>query len=249
LVDLTGKAVAQFVQTVSLWQGAKTIEIEIELISLFAELATDPWNSYFGARFAWPSSAAELRRSVHGCSVSTHVPRLEAPQFVEIVDGSLRTAIVTGGHVYHRRSSDRMLDSILKVRGETATQFRLSVGIDVPHVWKAAQEQFLPPTAIYGGGRSAGTNSSGWLFHIDAPNLMATHWSPLAEGGKVVGFRVRLLETEARRGPVRVRCFRQPMSAERVDLAGKPHSELTIDEGAVVCEIGPYEWIQIEARW
>jgi hypothetical protein len=94
----------------------------------------------------------------------------------------------------------------------------------------------------------AGANS-GWMYHVDAPNVAATHWSPLVEAGRVVGFRVRLLETEARRGQIRIRCFRPLKSAQRVDLNGAPRGELTIDGEAVVCEIGPYEWIQIDSRW
>ncbi len=41
---------------------------------------------------------------------------------------------------------------------------------------------------------------SSWLFHIDARNLVATHWEPLEQEGRIAGFRVRLLETEGRPG-------------------------------------------------
>jgi alpha-mannosidase len=249
LVHPSGKVLAQFMQTVSLWYGARTIELEIELLSVSAELSADPWNSYVAARFAWSSSTVELRRSVHECSVATEARRFEAPLFVEIIDGSARTGILTGGLPYHRRSGDRMLDTLLKVRGESATRFRLGIGINAPHVWRAAQEMLVPPTVVFEKAVETPSASSGWLFHIDAPNVMATHWSPLEEAGRVAGFRVRLLETEARRGPVRVRCFRPATSAKRVDLAGNLRGELTIVGDSIVCEVGPYEWIQIEARW
>lgn len=263
LVDPSGKALAQFRQVVGLWHGSRTIELEVELISLFAELTSDPWNSYIAARFAWSSSTAEMRRSVHGCSVATNLRRFEAPQFVEIVDGESRTAILCGGLAFHRRSSDRMLDTILKVRGETATRFRLGIGIDSPHTWRTAQEMLVPscsrvsPRLEAGRGQRDSSESGslgetaplGWLFHVDAPNVAATCWSPLVEAGRVVGFRVRLLETEARRGQVRVRSFRPLKSAQRLDLNGAPRGELTIDGDAARCDIGPYEWIQIEARW
>ncbi|MCC7086965.1 MAG: hypothetical protein IT427_18350 [Pirellulales bacterium] len=290
LVDPSGKVLAQFRQVVGLWHSAKSIELEVELISLFAELTSDAWNSYFASRFAWSSSTARLRRSLHGCSAATNLCRIEAPQFVEIVDGDRRTAILCGGLPFHLRSSDRMLDTILKVRGERAMKFRLAIGIDVPHAWRAAQEMLVPPMAVFQSGRDTPAATSGWLFHMDAPNVMATHWSPFIEttphpanadaagnstkadqippaiarstttavspsvkrpfeAGRVAGFRVRLLECEARRGPVRVRCFRQPTSAERFDLDGTPRGKLAIDGDAVICEIGPYEWIQMEARW
>ena len=81
--------------------------------------ATDPWNSYYAARFAWPDETADLWRGVGLARQKTDAARLEAPEYLEIDNGSGRLTIFTGGLPYHRRSDPRMLDTLLVVRGET----------------------------------------------------------------------------------------------------------------------------------
>ena len=90
---------------------------------------------------------------------------------------------------------------------------------------------------------------TGWFFHVDRPNIAVTHCSALEADGRVIGFRLRLLECEGRRGQVKVRSFRPPSSARRIDLSGVLVSDLVVDGEAVNVDFGPYEWIQIEANW
>jgi len=52
---------------------------------------------------------------------------------VEIVSGESRTAVLTGGLPYHRVVGDRMLDSLLVVRGERQRKFLLGIGVDLAH--------------------------------------------------------------------------------------------------------------------
>jgi alpha-mannosidase len=247
LLDPQEQPLAEFVQRVRLWRGRPVIELDIELAPN-QEPRADPWNSYYACRFAWADATADLRRSVHLGSHATDGSRLEAPHFVEVVGEQIRTAILTGGLPYHRRVGLRMLDSLLIVRGETARRFRLGVGLDLPHPWQAAVELLAPQLGLASVPPPA-SGRSGWMFHIDARHVAATGWSPLEEQGRVVGFCARLLEVEGRPGRVRLRCFRAPLAARRVNYQGEPLGDLAIEEDAVQLTIAPHEWVHLEARW
>jgi alpha-mannosidase len=247
LLDGSGKKLGQFTQTFSLWQQSRIVEVEIQITDFVAELTSDPWNSYFASRFAWSDSNADLRRSLHGCSVATEAKQILATDFISISNGKLTTTVLPAGLPYHVRSSPRMLDTLLRVRDETESRFRLGVGIDLPHPWRAAQAIHAKTVAVRGHGEP--TTKQGWLFHVDAPNVAATAWSPLIELGRVVGFKVRLLETEGQGGRVAIRCFKPATSAMHTHANDEPRSGLAIDGDAILLDIGAYEWTQVVARW
>ena len=150
----------------------------------------------------------------------TDAARFEAPEYLEIETASGRISILTGGLPYHRRSDPRMLDSLLIVKGERAHGFRLGVGIDLQQPTAAAALEFItPPLSFFDVGPPL-ANGSGWLFHIDAKNVLATHWEPVVDVADPTaasfppdelpakGFRVRLLETAGRGGRVTLRTYR-----------------------------------------
>jgi alpha-mannosidase len=249
LLDMQGKQLARFQQSVSLWRGSRVIVLEIEIADCSMEPAGDAWNSYLACRFAWPDEAATIRRSIHGCIFETNARRFEAPQFIEVESYKNRTTILPAGMPYHRRIGKRMLDCLLRTRGESSTKFRLGIGIDAPHAWRAAEEIMSPPFVIAEQAPLPASGPTGWFFHVDRPNIAVTHCSPLAEDGRVIGFRLRLLECEGRRSQVKVRSFRPPSAARRVDLSGALVSDLVVDGEAVNVDFGPYEWIQVEANW
>jgi hypothetical protein len=89
-------------------------------------------------------------------------------------------------------------------------------------------------------------DSWGWLFHLDARNVLATCWEPLLAEGKATGFRVRLLETEGRSAALGLRSFRPVTSARKTDFLGEVQSELSVEDDQVNVEIGPREWTQVE---
>ena len=146
-------------------------------------------------------------------SVATEAQRLESPYFIEVRKKKTRTAILCGGLPYHRRNGLRMLDTLLVVPGETARHFRLGVALDEPFPLTAALE-FLGPRLVLPDLPSP-PGGSGWLFHLDVRNVVATAWEPIQEGGHVVGFRVRLLETEGRSVAACLRSFRTVRTAQR----------------------------------
>ena len=156
----------------------------------------------------------------------------------------------------------RMLDTLVKVRGETAESFRFEIGIDVPNPAQAALQLSAPYSVLFASNARPPVARSGWLFHVDARNVVATHWAPLlesiaesteassaAESGRVTGFSVRLLETLGLAGRVTLRCFRSVAEAHCVDFQGEKLAPLVVEDDKIVIEFGAYEWLEIEGVW
>ncbi len=258
LVDADDRRLAGFRQVTRAWAGSRVLHIEIEFDGL-EEPRADPWNSYYAARFAWPDETAELWRGVSLARSKTTAVRIEAPEFVDIDNGAGVISLLTGGLPYHRRSQDRMLDSLLVVRGETARRFTLGIGVDLPQPAAAALEFITPQTVSFDAGPSP-THTSGWFFHLGAKNVVATHWRPLAAANPddpslsgaaapVLGFRTRLLETAGRSGRVILRAFRNVARARQVDFFGQTLLELPVDNDKITLDFAAHEWIEVEAHW
>ncbi|MHC4400962.1 MAG: glycoside hydrolase family 38 C-terminal domain-containing protein [Planctomycetota bacterium] len=247
LVTRAGEEAARFVQTVRARQGSPVLELEIDL-EVDREPGPNPWASYYAARFAWGDAAADVYRSVSLMSRPTDRPQIEAPHFVDVRSEDKRITILTGGLPYHRRIGLRKLDSLLVVRGETCRSFRLGIGVNLTHPVPAALD-FLAPQHVRLEQSPPPPSRSGWLFHVDAKNVIATRWEPLISDGRVAGFRVRLLETEGRRGRIGLRSFRPVASARKVDFRGKEPIQLTVSGDGITLSLGAHEWTQVEAEF
>jgi hypothetical protein len=149
-----------------------------------------------------------------------------------------------------------MLDSLLVVRGERARNFKLGVGIGLAQPAQAAVAFNTPPTGVLTTCPAA-TATSGWFFHVDAKNVVATHWEPVwAEtptdhdaGDKPAalrGVRARLLETAGRAGRVTLRAFRPVSFARQVDFVGQTLLEATVEGDRVRLDFAAHEWIEVE---
>ncbi|HEX7380211.1 MAG TPA: hypothetical protein VF278_24050 [Pirellulales bacterium] len=246
LVDPEGSRIAGFTQRVGLARGSRVVLLEIELDTDLPPRA-DPWNSYYACRFAWGDEAAELRRSVGLTSQFTDARNLEAPYFIEIRAAKARVTLLTGGWPYHRRVGDRMLDTLLVVRGESRRRFTLGIGAGISHPAADALSLLSPASLV--ACQAAPKSPSGWLFHIDAKNVVTTHWEAVEQDGRVVGFRARLWETEGKGGPVRLRSFKAAASARQVDFFGQTIGNVTLEGDTIVAQFTPYELIEIEAKW
>lgn len=247
LMDLHGEKLAGFVQTYRVWRGSRVLVIDVEIDPL-AELKVDPWNSYYCCRFAWAEEAADLFRTVNETRQPASAQRFESPHYIEIAGAKNSTTILTGGLPFHRRHEARMLDSILISRGETQRKFRLGIGIDLTHPMLDAISLLAPPVIIPAAGQPT-SGASGWLFHIDARNVVATHWEPVVEGTTVSGFRVRLLETAGRPANLTLSAFRAVKSARQVDFRGEPVTDCTITEGKIKVDLPAHGWIETVANW
>ena len=247
LVDRDGQRLARFVQTVVVRRGSRVMELGIDL-EVEKQPGPDPWNSYYAARFAWGDATADLYRGVSLASQPTDTPQTESPHFIDVRTEKTRTTILTGGLPYHRRFGLRKLDTLLVVRNETARSFRLGIGVDLMYP-VAAGLDFLAPHTVLQQQAAPPPGGSGWFFHLDAKNVLATHWEPLISDQGVKGFRVRLLETEGRRCRAGLRSFRPIESARKIGFQDGPEeqpTELSVEDDRVTMDIGAHEWIQVE---
>ncbi len=256
LLDREGRRLAGFQQTTRAWRGSRVIELRIDL-DIDRQPGPHPWDSYYAARFAWKDEAASLYRSVNLANLPTELTHIESPHFLDIRRDKRRTTLLCGGLPYHRRFG-RKLDTLLVVRGETATSFRLGIGIDVPHPVSAALGMLAPPLILPDWPRPKTPN--GWLFHLDCRNVLATAWEPVAgedqkdgenRGGPTAlgGFRVRLLETDGCGVQLALRCFRAVAAARKLNRGDMPPIELVVDGDRVNIPIGPHQWIEVEVRF
>jgi alpha-mannosidase len=254
LMDREGQIVARFVQTVTLRRGSRLVEVEIEL-DADRQPGPDPWESYYAARFAWGNEAAELVRGVGLTGEATEGNFVEAPQFLDLRLDNAHTTIFTAGLPYHRRFGAGKLDTLLLVRGETSRRFRLGIGLDLPHPAPMAMD-FLAPDLIR--SQSPPPRSPfGWLFHLDAKNVVATHWETMAapdgQAGPAAagptGFRVRLLETEGRGCRIGLRSFRALAAARLRDASGSEPVALEVAGDLLTAEVPANGWIEVEAEY
>ncbi len=247
LMDLHGTKLAGFTQTYRIWRGSRVLQIEVELDPV-EEPKADPWNSYYCARFAWLDETSELFRTVNETRQSASGQRFEAPHYIEIVGAKNATTILTAGLPFHRRHEHRMLDTLLISRGERARKFRLGIGIDLTHPMLEAVSLMSPPLVLSNVNQPT-SGTSGWLFHLDSRNVIATHLAPEIDKGRVVGFRARLLETAGRPANLTLSAFRAIASARRVNLLGETMDELKIEDGKLKLDMAAQEWSEVVARW
>lgn len=248
LLDRQGRPLAHYRQTYRLWRGSRVLLLDTELEPEQA-CTGDPWNCYYGIRFAWANEAAELYRSANLTRQPVKGQRFEAPLYVEIDDGGTRTAILTGGLPFHRRHGLRMLDSLLIVSGERCRRFQLGIGVELKNPLHEALHLITPPPVLAQTAAPPRAANFGWLFHIDARNVAATHWEAIVEDQRTVGFRARLLETQGRQSQAHLQCFRPVNTARKVNFLGETLSTCPVENGVVQFQLTAHEWAAIEARW
>jgi len=248
LLERDGETVATFIQRYQVWRGSRVLRLQLE-IQAEKEFRSDPWNSYAALRFAWADEGAEIWRTVNETRHKTESTRFETSHYVEVDSGDARTTILTGGLPYHRKQGLRMLDSLLLVRGETATQFELGIGVDLKHPMQQALELLTPTTIVPQQAARTAPADSRWLLHLPARNVQATHWEAIQEGEQIVGFRVRLVETDGRPAKVKLSSFKPVSKAHKSDFQAQSISDCDVEDGAILFELSGHEWAEIEARW
>lgn len=241
------EVLARFEQTVSLATDSRVAEIEVQL-ELLTELRSDPWSSYLACRWAWSQDEAELSRSLGGCWVPTRVRRPESPEGIAVQLAKARVGLFTRGLPYHQRSGERMLDTLLVVRGETQRRFRLALAVGAT-AEQTPDASELALSLLAAELAEPPATPSGWLFHLDRPGLQITSWQTVWESGRPVGLRIRLLESLGRACRTRLQAFRPIGEARSIDAEGNTLAELLLEEGGVVVHLGRYEWLSVECRW
>ena len=239
------QVLATFRQTFRAWLGRPILEIRIE-IQPIQPPAGYGWHAYFGARFAWRDEKALLLRGVNGTGYVTTHTRPETPDFLELRSARQSTFIFTGGLPFHQRHSTRMLDVILIPEGEKTQTFDLALGLDREHPIQTALGMVTPPVLVPVTKGPPHVGSSGWLFHLDAPNLLLTTLRPglasrvaSAPGAGEDSITARMLECSLHGGPAEFRCARNPKRAVLVDARGETLLEATVSGDAAQFEAAP----------
>jgi len=242
ILDEVGGVLATFRQRFRAWLGRPLLEMRIDV---YPERPPEgyPWHSYYGARFAWRDERATLLRGINGNGFVTTHNRPETPDYLEIRDGALTTAIFPGGLPFHQRHGGRMLDVILVPPGESAHTFELAIGLDRDHPMQTALGLVTPVIAVptYRGPPHVGP--TGWLFHLDAPNLLLTSLRPASDDADAV--IARLLECGMHSGEAELRCLRNPREATLMDAGGEVLQSAAVSEDAVRFEVAQGEMVQL----
>jgi hypothetical protein len=236
------QVLATFRQTFRAWLGRPILEMRIE-ITPQQPPAGYPWHAYFGARFAWRDEKAMLLRSVNGMGYVTTHTRPETPDFLELRQGRQSTFLFPGGLPFLQRHSTRMLDVILIPEGEKEQVFDLALGLDREHPIQTALGMVTPPVVVPVTKGPPHVGASGWLFHLDAPNLLLTTLRPGPEGQDSI--TARMLECSLHGSAVEFRCARNPKRAVLVDARGETLLEATVNGDAVQFEAAPGDLIHL----
>jgi alpha-mannosidase len=246
LADLGGQLLAHFTQTVRVARGLAAAIVDVEL-EPHLHREDDVWQSYFASRLAWVDEPVSLRRSVQWLSRDALRERIESPDWVEICDGDGNIVCFGMGLPFHRRAGPTWLDTLLSVHGETTRRYQFALGIDCKY-----------PTQTALGLLTAGAPNAialpfklmqprGWFLHLGARNLIMTHVELLR--GESAGIRCRILETVGRAAETTLAAYLPFRAARITDFRGTASQVLSVVDGAVRFEIGPYRWIQLEAEW
>jgi hypothetical protein len=234
LLDEHNAVLATFRQRFRAWLGRPVLEVRIEL-----RPARPPegyaWHAYYGARFAWRDEQVSLMRGVFGTPAATQYPRPTTGDFLEWRDGRQRTFLLPGGLPFHQKQGGRMLDVVLVPTGETATTFDLALALDrdVPAQLAQGVVTGCPLVSVDHG--QPPTGPSGWLFHLDAPDLLLSSLRPAAGAERAV--LAQLLECGSFTGEAGFRCLREPIRAALVDEEGVSVHDLTPEGDRVTFEV------------
>jgi len=248
LVGRRGDTQATFRQVYQLARGSRVLLVDVTLDNV-SPLGDDPWESFLAIRFAWSEEAALLYRDLAWSRQVTEAARFEASSYVEIDASDGRTAILTGGLPFHRRTGLRHLDTLAIVRGEAKRDFRFGIGVDLTHTLHAAIGLAAPPVVLANQPGPPTPSATGWFFHADAKNVQLSSLQPLLDDGVVCGFRARLLETEGRRASCRLSFFRHVSQAKKTNYQNELIVECETDDGCILLEMSAHEWAQVEAKW
>lgn len=249
---------ANFKQRLRAWLGRPLLEMRIEIEPL-QPAAGYPWHAYFGCRFAWRDERATLLRGINGTGYISNHPRPQTAEYLEIRLGRTSTAIFPGGLPFHQRQDGRMVDVILMPEGEKTTTFELGIGLDRDAPMLTTLGITSPIAVVPTTKGPPHIGASGWLFHLDAMNLLLTRMMPGAmelrgdeaepkpEPRDVV--TARILECGGHSGHAELRCVRDPQRAVLLDARGNFMLEATRTGDTVFLEVSPNDLVHVQIEF
>jgi hypothetical protein len=252
------QVLARFRQRFRAWLGRPVLELRIEIYPEQPP-AGYPWHAYYGARFAWRDERAMLLRGVNGTGyITTHV-RPQTPDYLELRLARQSTVLFPGGLPFHQRHEGRMLDVILVPEGETTHTFELGIALDREHPMQTALGMITPVPLVPTSKGPPHVGAKGWLFHLDAPNLLLTGLRPgrmeaLPEGAEVPAgvadaITARLLECGAFHSHAELRCVRDPKRVALLDARGNFLMEGAMTGDAALFDVAPGDFTQVQVEF
>lgn len=245
LRDEHQNVLSTFRQRYRAWVGRPILEMKIELFPE-REPTGSPWHAYFGARFAWRDERATLLRG--NCnlgSLTTHT-RPVTPEFLELRSGKFKTLILPQGLPFHQRHAGRMLDVILIPPGETARSFSLALSFDREYPAQTAWGLNSPIAAIPVDRGPPAAGATGWLAHLDSPNLLLHNLRPVGDQPAIIA---RLQEISGFAGSASMRFARNPSAAEMLEPDGTTMMPLTLEGDAVQFDYGANDLIDVRVEF
>jgi hypothetical protein len=252
------QALAKFRQRFRAWLGRPLLELRIELYPEQPP-AGPPWHAYYGARFAWRDERTTLLRGVNGTGYVSTNPRPQAPDYLELRSGRYSTVLFPGGLPFHQRHETRMLDVILVPQGESDHVFDLGIGLDREHPMQTALGVTTPVPLCPTDRGPPHVGATGWLFHLDSPNLLLMGLRPggaervevgaAGPAERVDAVTVRLLEIASLGGQAELRCVRDPHRAVLLDARGARLLEATLAGDAVQFSVAPGDFAQVQVEF
>ncbi|MEY3459467.1 MAG: hypothetical protein RL215_2624 [Planctomycetota bacterium] len=193
------------------------LEFEIELTNLAQSVRGNPWLTGWCCRFAWDNESATISRSILGQTGSFRLERIESPDYVEIADGPKRLTILADGRPWHRRSGNRMLDSLLVVENEDSRRFRFRLDFDQPCPLRSAEEM-LSQVVEYQCPHTKPETPAAWILGLSARHvqLVQSRWYALAPN-EPDQLHLILSETDGLAAECLIRTARKPATAHTVN--------------------------------
>lgn len=238
LLDASENVLAVFVQRFRVWWARPVLELHVAIEPRQAPTGY-PWHAFYGVRFAWREPRTPMFRAVDFETYGTTHTRPETVEFLEVWNGPDRTAILTGGLPFLQRQGNRMLDLILLPEGETKREFDLAIVLDAEDPILAARAFISPPIAVPVSKGPPHVGTSGWLFHLDAVNVVVNGLRPAADQSDSVV--ARLAEIRGAATDAVLRCPRPPVRAYLVNEWDVPISDLPIAEDGVQLSFAAHE--------
>jgi hypothetical protein len=246
LLNEQNETLATFRQRFRLWMGRPILEMRIE-IQPAKPVEGYPWHAYYGARFAWRDERAILLRGVNSTSHVSNHTRPVSSEFIELQSGNERTTIFPCGLPFHQRHGTRMIDAILLPEAEANQAFDLALGIEREYPAQTALGLCTPATVLPTEKGPPHIGPSGWLFHLDAPNLMVTSFRPQLQSQAAVV--ATLLETTGFAGSAEMRCARNPTRGMLIDAAGNTTMEASVFNDAVSLDVAANDLLRLKLEW
>jgi alpha-mannosidase len=184
-----------------------------------------------------------LLRGINGTGYITNHTRPETPDFLEWRLGRGNTVLFPGGLPFQQRHGGRMLDVILVPEGEKATAFELALGVDREHPMQTALGLISPVALLPVAKGPPHVGASGWLFHLDAPNLLLTGLRPAPDAADAIV--ARMLECAMHSMPAEFRCVRNPLRASKLDAHGESIQEMSVNGDAVTLDVAAGDFVQV----